>query len=214
VRFAVLLICWPVLAEFSPEDLTKIRDIAELRVSPDGKTLLFRVREKLIRMPAAGGEAAEIAGAPSGASQLRWSPDGKRVAFLAQKGVWTFDTSADRFTRLCDHDRGNSFLSNAGSMLAWSPDGTRIAFAGTLEPVSETSDPLVISRILYKSRTALSDNRRTHIYTVPASGGAPRALTSGEHDEHSISWGAGGEIVFSRIASPTRTPTSITIFSL
>jgi dipeptidyl aminopeptidase/acylaminoacyl peptidase len=54
----------------------------------------------------------------------------------------------------------------------------------------------VISRIQYKARTALADNRRSHIYVVDASGGAPLAVTSGEFDEHSISWAAGGEIVF------------------
>src|SRR5207249_2836007 len=46
-------------------------------------------------------------------------------------------------------------------------------------------------------RTAISDNRRTHIYLVPASGGPPRGLTSGRFDEHSIDWGGDGrEIIF------------------
>ncbi len=74
--------------------------------------------------------------------------------------------------------------------------GTQIAFAGTLEPAPPPQDPRVIDRILYKTRTSLSDNRRSHIYTVPAGGGVPRVITNGSYDEHSIDWGVNGEIVF------------------
>jgi dipeptidyl aminopeptidase/acylaminoacyl peptidase len=43
----------------------------------------------------------------------------------------------------------------------------------------------------------LSDNRRSHIFVVSASGGAPRAVTSGDFDEHSLAWGGdGSEIIF------------------
>jgi dipeptidyl aminopeptidase/acylaminoacyl peptidase len=184
------------MAAASPQDLLKLRDLSELRLSPDGGMLLFRVQGKLMRMAAAGGQAAEVPGAPEGASNLSWSPDGKRVALLSGKALWVFEVASNRFIRICDYDRGNSYISRAGSSLAWSPDGARIAFAGTLEPAPPPGDPLVFTRILYKTRTALSDNRRSHIFVVPSSGGAPRAVTAGDHDEHSISWGAGPEIVF------------------
>jgi len=82
-------------------------------------------------------------------------------------------------------------------MLAWSPDSKQIAFAGTVEPEPPVQDPLVVTRILYKTRTSFSDNRRTHIFLVPANGGEPRALTSGKYDEHSIDWGGDGkQLVF------------------
>src|SRR5260370_38772690 len=54
-------------------------------------------------------------------------------------------------------------------------------------------DPLVGTRTLYKTRISFSDNRRTHIFVVSANGGEPRALTTGNHDEHSIDWGGDGK---------------------
>jgi dipeptidyl aminopeptidase/acylaminoacyl peptidase len=135
-------------------------------------------------------------GAPAGAANLRWARDGRRLALRAGTAVWVYDAASQKFTKVCDAYRGNAFLSHSGNSLSWSPDGSGIAFAGTLEPAPAPGDPIIISRVLYKSRTALSDNRRSHIYVVGTSGGAPRAVTSGDHDEHSIDWAATGEIIF------------------
>src|SRR5207249_3111866 len=132
-----------------------------------------------------------------GASSIRWSPDGTRIAYFAAGAVWVLDLRSAHARRLCDYRRSNGFLSKAGKMLAWSPAGNEIAFAGTLEPEPPVQDPIVITRILYKGRTALSDNRRTHIYVVPAAGGEPRPLTTGNTDDHSLDWGGEGhEIIY------------------
>src|SRR5262249_19271344 len=57
--------------------------------------------------------------------------------------------------------------------------------------------PTVVDRIQYKTRTGLSDNRPTHIWTVEAATGKTRQLTTGRHDDHSIDWSPrGDEIVF------------------
>jgi dipeptidyl aminopeptidase/acylaminoacyl peptidase len=187
-----------------------LRDLGELQVSPDSATLVFTVstrdrpRARLMKMPARGGTPVEIAGAPEGASNLRWSPDGRRLAFLARDAVWTLDASTGATTRVCGYERSNAFLSKAGSMLAWSPDGASLAFAGTTEAKPAPRDPYVTTRLQYKTRTELWDGRRTHIYVVPASGGKPRAVTAGNFDEHSIDWAPAREIVFvsNRAADP------------
>jgi dipeptidyl aminopeptidase/acylaminoacyl peptidase len=159
-----------------------------------------RTATRLMKISASGGAPVEVTGTPGGVNALRWSPDGRRLAFFGTKdgraAVWTLDVATGAVTRVCDYDRSNSFLSKAGNALAWSPDGSRLAFAGTLEP-APAADPVVVSRIQYKTRTALSDNRRAHIFVAPAMGGAPRVVTRGEFDEHSIAWGGdGSEIVF------------------
>lgn len=196
MKVLLLFLALPLFAGFSPADLAKVQDISELSVSPDGRTLVFRARQKLWHLPDAGGSPSEMSGAPAGAANLRWSRDGSRLAFLAGNAVWVYDAAAQRFHKACEAYRGNAFLSHSGSSLAWSPSGSEIAFAGTLEAPPPPGDPIIISRVLYKGRTALSDNRRSHIYAVAAAGGTPRAVTSGDHDEHSIDWGANGEIVF------------------
>ncbi len=193
------------------EDLLAGKTIGEPQISPDSKTVAFTVSEndlktnqsvtRLVSIPVRGGAVTPIGQAPEGASSLRWSPDGTRLAFIAAKdgksGIWVLDVQSGEVKRVCDYERSNAFLTKAGNMLAWSPDGKQLAFAGTVEPAQPRPDPLVITRILYKTRTSIWDGRRSHIYVVPASGGAPRAITSGNFDEHSIDWGGDGkEIVF------------------
>ncbi|HEY2945722.1 MAG TPA: S9 family peptidase, partial [Vicinamibacteria bacterium] len=61
---------------------------------------------------------------------------------------------------------------------------------------------VVITRYLYKpdaeeGLTRFNDNRRRHIFIVDAEGGAPRALTTGDFEEHSIDFSPDGrEIAF------------------
>jgi dipeptidyl aminopeptidase/acylaminoacyl peptidase len=195
---------------FQPADITAFADVAEAEISPDGTAVAVVTTTPHLdgnatasRLVLVGGDGRthEPPGLPDRPNHVRWSPDGSRLAFFGSQdgsaGIWTLHVPSGAVARVSNYDRSNSFISKAGNWLAWSPDGTRLAFAGTLETLAPPADPLVITRLLYKSRTAFSDNRRAHLFAVPASGGAPRQLTSGEFDEHSIDWGADGrEIVF------------------
>jgi len=195
-----------------PADQFALQDVGEIRISPDASTIVFsvtttdleanRTSSRLMKIAASGGPATELDGAPAGANSVRWSPDSRKIAFFASRdgedALWVYDLALAHLTRICRYDRTNRFISKAGNALAWSPDGTRLAFSGTLEAVQRTSDPYVTSRLQYKTRTSLSDDRPVHIYVVPVgTGEEPRALTAGEFDDHSIDWGGdGSEIVF------------------
>ena len=187
------------------EGTLAIKSIGDLRLSPDGHVALYTAgttdaatgesATRLMFLAPDTGKTWAVKSAPEGAGGICWSPDGKRAAFIAAGEIWTLDAASGKVRKVAPYQRSNAFLSKAGAMLAWSPDGKQLAFAGTTESAPATPDPWVISRILYKTRTALADARRTHIYLVAASGGAPRQLTTGDTDEHSLSWG-GSEIFF------------------
>jgi len=196
---------------FSAADTLALQTIGEVAPSPDGKTIVFAVAtidlpanktiSHLMRISATGGTVELRTAAPEGAGSIRWSPNGERLAFIAPHekttAIYTLDIASGKLARICDYRRSNSFLPHAGNMLAWSPDSKQIAFAGTMEPDPPVQDPLVVTRILYKTRTSFSDNRHTHVFVVPANGGEPHALTTGNHDEHSIDWGGDGtQLVF------------------
>src|SRR5439155_5608822 len=134
-----------------------------------------------------------------GVNTVRWAPDSKRFAFFAtdpslgQMGLYTMDVTAPESTahalkKICAYDRGNGFISKAGNALSWSPDGTRLASTGTTEPaVRPAPDQLVVTRLQYKTRTSLSDNRRSHLFVVTATErSTPKPLTVGDFDNHSI----------------------------
>jgi len=126
-------------------------------------------------------------------SAPRWSPDGKRVAYLAEgepKGAQIFirwmdvEGPATPITHVQDAPRG----------MRWSPDGKSIAFtmfeadqdkwAISMPPEPKgakwTPAPRVVSSLHFRQdRIGLLDDGLTHLYVVPADGGTPRAVTSG-----------------------------------
>ena len=175
------------------DDLVKLWSY-DVALSAQGKVLISASRgdERAITV-----DGAEVTLEGKGPGTFLWAPDGSRFAYFANDGgKRTLFVSG--MGKVCEVQQSNAYLAHQGSTLAWSPDGARLAFVGTAEPAPGAADPVVITRIQYKSRKALSDNRRSHVFVVDAQAGStPRAVTSGGFDEHSISWGGdGAEIVF------------------
>ncbi|PWT95975.1 MAG: hypothetical protein C5B55_00600 [Blastocatellia bacterium] len=163
------------------------------------------------RRPVPYAEWPELRTAPSpllpvgwSASTPRWSPDSNSVAFLSnheeQDGLWVIrlDRREPRF--VAGIQATNFFITYAGESFSWAPDSKRIAYiSATPEAVDSTTrrtdDPRVIDRIQYKSRTALSDNRRTHVWIVDVERAESRQLTSGLFYDHAVSFSPRGDEV-------------------
>ena len=140
------------------------------------------------------------------ATTPRWSPDSSSIAFQSLhddlEGIWVvkLDKREPRF--LAPVQKTNFFITYAGESFAWSPDSRRIAFiSAKADPadsaVSKSDDPKVIDRIQYKSRTALADNRRTHVWLTDIERAQPQQLTSGPFYDHALSFSPkGDEIAF------------------
>lgn len=181
----------------TPADLTAFPEMSECALSPDGRTVaVVTGRGNIALYP--GGRLLTPGDFKD--SSLRWSPDGSRIAFFSTRpeaDLWIAEVSSGRLTPVTKVVHSNFWLPGRGSGLAWSPDAQRLAFVGADPSIpAPTTDPRVITRLQFKSRTDFSDDRREHIWLVDAAANAkPRLLTTGSFHEHSIDW-HGNQIVF------------------
>ena len=92
-----------------------------LDVSPDGQTIVFDFLGDLYTMPVAGGKAAPLTTGMAFDAQPRFSPDGKKVAFVTDRSggdnVWTISLDQRDSTQVT---RGNTSLYVSPE---WTPDG-------------------------------------------------------------------------------------------
>ena len=219
----------------TPADTLRVANVADAQIAPDGGALCYTVsnvegdatRTSLWCAQLGDERAApqppppqrrpsqQVLGGEWNVSRPRWSPDGRRLAFIAtrgeQSGLWVMSPRAERQPRFVAHVRSTNFhIPYAGESFAWSPDGRRIAFINASEETQDGAtvpttaadrarrdDPRLVDRIRYKSRTAFSDTLRSHVWLVDVDDPAPRQLTSGQYYDHALTWNPrGDEIAF------------------
>ena len=174
--------------------------VSDVQISPDGSRVLY-TREHVNKLEdkwepeiwTVKADGSENRFFVKG-SAPRWSPDGKRLLYLAEgepKGAQIFvrwvdvDGPATPITHVADAPRA----------ARWSPDGKSIAFTMFVpererwsismpeEPKGAkwTPSPRVVSTLHYRQdRVGFLEDGYTHLFAVPAEGGTPRALTSGK----------------------------------
>ena len=95
-----------------------------LDLSPDGKTVVFELLGDLYTMPSGGGEATRLTSGTPYDGMPRYSPDGKKIAFVSDRSgadnVWTVDADGKNLKALTK-DRNTQYLSPS-----WSPDGNYV----------------------------------------------------------------------------------------
>ena len=214
---------------FKPEDLFELRAAGDAQISPDGQLIAYvrtandiavdRGRTSIWIVDTHTAVETELQDIGPGAdlSQPRWSPAGDRLAFVArpetgEPGIYIYWRAAKRVERIVTPVR-------PPSQITWSPDGQTLAFVMSTPAAAETLGKALsrpegakwaellrfISRIEYK-RDGEGERKPgyNHLYTVPASGGTPRTITSGSfEDSGPLSWTPDGSaIVFTSRRGP------------
>jgi dipeptidyl aminopeptidase/acylaminoacyl peptidase len=213
----------PALA---PADVFELEVAGDPRISPDGERVVYerrimdavhdRVSRSLWIVQSDGNEHRPLVSGPGGASSPRWSPDGKRLAYLAAAG-----NGAQIFVRWMDTGQTAQVtrLEESAGAPVWSPDGRWIAFTlfveSEIEPFTDVPEapegatwaplPKVITSMTYR-RDGEGYVKPGHVqlFVVPAEGGTPRAVTSGPHDVNGDPvWTRDGrELIFSSNRRP------------
>jgi dipeptidyl aminopeptidase/acylaminoacyl peptidase len=218
---ALVLACAPFLQEaplpsFQPLDVFELEWADDPQISPDGKRVVYvrsgfdvmtdRVRTSLWIVDVERAEGRPLVTGPSNVSSPRWSPAGDRLLYVSSEG----ERSAQIFCRWMDTGvtAALSHVTEAPGGLAWSPDGTRIAFTlfvpSQAEPMVEpppkpegaawAEPPRVIERLRWRGDgEGLAEEGRRHVFVLPAEGGTPRQVTTGDFDHgEAPAWTADG----------------------
>jgi dipeptidyl aminopeptidase/acylaminoacyl peptidase len=215
---------------FTFEDMMKLKRVGEPVPSPDGKWVLFaavdvdlaanKKTSHIWIVPLAGGPERVLIGDQDG-DRPRWSPDGKRFAFISTKEggsqVWIADFDGAAGKVAAAH-KLTSIATEAGGEL-WSPDGKNILFTSDVYPecdgapdaemacnakrakeVEESKvKAIIFDRLLYRHWNSYKRGLRSHLLIVPVDGSAnaPRDLTPGDFDSPVFSLGGQDDYAFS-----------------
>jgi dipeptidyl aminopeptidase/acylaminoacyl peptidase len=211
---------------FTSSDLSRLRSIGGVALSPDGHRIAYTVTMRdepgrpygqLWIMDVATQKSVRIGNDNDRGGGPLWSPDGKWLAFFGKvgdkHGLMLAKPDGSEVTALGSPEGTNSPLPGTGNEVAWSPDGKQIAYISSTpdDRAAEASgDPMVITRYLYKpdageGMTRFNDNQRLHIFVVDIASKQTRQLTKGNTDEHSIDWSPDGkEILYETNPEPNQ----------
>ena len=114
-------------------------NVAAYQWAPDSKHLLFDSRGQLWIFSLDTGTGVQITAAPDPSSDPKFSPDGKRIAYLRKHDLYVRPTSEGSETRLTSNNDDDNLLNGevdwvyaeelaVRSNYFWSPDGKQIAF--------------------------------------------------------------------------------------
>jgi dipeptidyl aminopeptidase/acylaminoacyl peptidase len=203
---------------FEGKDLFSLQCVTDPQIRPDGHVIAYvrvsydimtdRPRRSIWLVDADTGAQTPLATGPGSSYSPRWSPDGKRLAYVSSDGGhsqlyvrWMQTEQAARITDLTETPEG----------LQWAPDGRSIAFImmtadektnlGTPPSRPEGAnwaEPLtVITDVKYRADgDGYLKPGYSHAFVVSAEGGFPRQLTFGAFNEEGpVSWTPDGRYV-------------------
>ncbi len=206
--------------ELTGEDLFDLAYASDPQISPDGESIVYVRRQNDIMTDRAvpsiwmidvssGKEMPFVAG-EGAAFSPRWSRDGSRIAYVSTSGgsaqLWVKWVANGEAVKL------HNLPSSPGS-ITWSPDGRILAYTMMVDDAAPSlgsapsnhpegaqwADPLQITDLVNFRADGAGELTPGYskVFTIPATGGAPRQLTFGpSHDGGPLSFSPDGTKVY------------------
>ncbi|MBI1722850.1 MAG: S9 family peptidase [Gemmatimonadetes bacterium] len=185
------------------QDFLSLDRPSEPAISPDGRWVAYTVtatdiaanrrRTDLWLMASDGsGTPRKVSTDSLGGRSAKWSPDGRRIAYIGSRGgtpqVWVYDVASGQRRQV-------TTLSTGADGVIWSPSGRWLAFVSEVYP--ECRDDACNQRraaederrpsrartydgLLFRHWNVWEDGLRSHLFAVAADGGTARDLLAGK----------------------------------
>ena len=174
-----------------------MKGVADPQVSPDGKSVVYAVsaidrktnktNTDIWMVPLAGGESKRLTTLPGTDNHPRFSPDGKTIAFVSDRGgsnqVWILPLDGGKARQLTHLP-----IDVAGPI--WSPKGDAIAFVAevypgmsadsTAEKDKKKAEPTeskvrAYDDLMFRHWTVWDEGKRSHLFIADVKTGEARS---------------------------------------
>lgn len=199
---------------WTPELAMKVKNVGSVRVSPDGRKVVYTVNQALMAPDKSefisqiwtantdGSEPLQMTFADKSSDNPQWSPDGRLVAFTSSRSgksnLYVMRLIGGEAEKITD-------VKSAVSGFAWSPDGRQLAF---LMRDPQTDDEEKEAKGKNDSRWIDENVKMNRLYVINLAADAsgkrePRKLTGDYNVEPDFRWSPDGQtIVFTRTKTP------------
>ena len=209
------------------DDLFRCKRLSDPQISPDGKAVAYvvttvdlaenRSSSAIWLASTEGGIPKQLTNATKNDKHPRWSPDGKSILFESNRSgdnqLWVIDVGGGEARQL-------TTIATEATGGMWSPDSKRIAFISAVWPEYsdksfKESDALnkkrkeeaeknpvkarVFTKLFYRHWDEWVEDKRQHLFVMPAEGGEPKDITPGDRDANPTSdtFSIGDDFTFS-----------------
>jgi dipeptidyl aminopeptidase/acylaminoacyl peptidase len=206
------------------DDYFRIKDVEDAQISPDGKWVAYVVtthdvkedkdKKRIWMNSVSSGDAIALTKEDANSTRPRWSPDGKYLGFLSERGnakkqVWLSPRGGGEAEQLTN-------TVQDVNVFEWSPAGNRVilvlqdASPEDLEAAKKKEEgkadeeqkektrtrPWVIDRLHFKEdEIGYLDRLRTHLYVFNLTDGKMKQITFGDYDDSDPAWSPDGKSI-------------------
>jgi len=204
---------------FSYLDVFDLQYVNDPQISPDGSWVVYQrmgfdiMKDKAVgqlwMIKTDGSQHQKLTATETSESQAKWSPTGDRIAFAnsTDEGaeIYMYWVNTGKVAKLTQ-------LAFSPSALSWSTNGHFLAFSMNVAQSAPTlakmpkkpkgakwaDAPRITDRLYHEADgRGYIEPGFNHIFTVPANGGAPRQLTSGDFQHRgNLSWSPDNRIIY------------------